>query len=509
MSRHSSEGRPGFGVWALSTVGLIGVQLSVGLFAPAAWTFTNPVLLFWVVLVAASGCAVAAVMSLQIAIRDDLPELGLISSFAFSVSILPLVHGITTPGVLYGSNPATMSSVLWAAPIGALVVIPLAIPRSRMARRVLAHWDVTVGVHIGIVMTVALILLKDPNALPAPTMRSWSSGIIAALALAVCLGLSVRHLRLGWIAQRKGPVAVAIGFSSLGASNLVWFASGPFTAAFWLAHALDIVGVFAITLIARNAYRQRRPLRSVLAPLIAQTPAAALELGLDPLVHRFVAALERKDQITRDHVVRTAALAISVGAELGLKEAALHEVGVGALLHDIGKLTIPDELINKPGRLNAEEFAIMQTHVTAGEALVVGSRVLRAAMPIIRGHHERVDGTGYPDGLRGGEIPLLARIVSVCDAYDAMANTRQYRTGMGHDRACAILREHSDAQWDAAVVEALIAVQGRRGVRPLALNSVGRDAATLELAADAASDSAPDFDDWCGCGDALPPRVLV
>ena len=505
VNRSSAEGRPGINVWAAATGSLVGAQLLLALFAPLRWTFTSPVMLFWVVVIAASGCVIAAVLSLRIAIRDDLPELGLMSSFAVAVSVLPLVHGITTPGVLYQSNPATMSSVLWAVPIGALIVAPLARPRSRMSRRILHNWDLAVGAHFGLVIAVAAVLLKEPGAIPAPVMRSGSSAVIAIAALLVCLALSVRHLRLAWIAKSKGPLAVAIGFSSLGASNLVWFASGPFTAAFWLAHALDITGVFAITLIAARAYRQRRPLRSVLAPLIAQTPAAALELGLDPLVHRFVAALERKDQITRDHVVRTAGLAIAVGVELGLSGDVLHDLGVGALLHDVGKLAIADSLLNKPGRLSDEEYEVMQTHVLAGEAMVSGSRVLRRSMPIIRGHHERVDGTGYPDGRQGEEIPLLARIVSVCDAYDAMANTRQYRMGMGHDRACAILREHADAQWDAAVVTALVRVQEGRKVSAETLQNVGRDHDGL----DPTSDAALELDAWCGCGDALPTRLVA
>jgi HD-GYP domain-containing protein (c-di-GMP phosphodiesterase class II) len=203
--------------------------------------------------------------------------------------------------------------------------------------------------------------------------------------------------------------------------------------------------------------------------------------------------------------VRTAALAVAVGAELGLPGDELHDLGVGALLHDVGKLTIADALINKPGRLTPEEFAVMQTHAGAGETLVSGSRVLRRAMPIIRGHHERVDGTGYPDGLRGDDIPLLARIVSVCDAYDAMANTRQYRTGMGHERASAILREHAGAQWDDTVVRALLALLNRAQVTTQPLENVGR----TDVATDPAVDLDAELAEWCGCGDALPLRAMT
>jgi HD-GYP domain-containing protein (c-di-GMP phosphodiesterase class II) len=177
----------------------------------------------------------------------------------------------------------------------------------------------------------------------------------------------------------------------------------------------------------------------------------------------------------------------------------LSQVTLGAILHDVGKLNVPDAVLNKPGRLNDAEYDIIKRHPIDGEALVDGSPALAGLGPIIRGHHERVDGNGYPDALAGDAIPIGARIVAVCDAYDAMSNTRQYRNGMGSERALAVLAEHSGSQWEPAVVDALTRVVRRRGLERSGdvLANVGRSATAA---------TAPS---WCGCGDALPAELVT
>jgi HD-GYP domain-containing protein (c-di-GMP phosphodiesterase class II) len=129
---------------------------------------------------------------------------------------------------------------------------------------------------------------------------------------------------------------------------------------------------------------------------------------------------------------------------------------VAALLHDIGKLVTPAEILAKPGRLTDEELYVMREHALRGAELLTPHRSLRLAAPLVRGHHERVDGRGYPDGLEGDEIPPEVGIISVCDAWDAMTSERPYRAAMDPDRAAAILREHAGAQWDAWLVELLL-----------------------------------------------------
>lgn len=295
---------------------------------------------------------------------------------------------------------------------------------------------------------------------------------------------------------------VAIGFALVGASALLWLSPVPYSVGFWLAHLFDIVGVLLLAVGAVVVYRQRLSVREVLRPLTVHEPLAALELGLDPLVHRFIASLESKDPITREHVVRVSDLSVEVGQALGVRAGDLHVLGLSALLHDVGKLAVPDAILNKPGALDSEEMATIRLHPITGQTLVSRSRALAPLGPIIRGHHERVDGAGYPDGLTGDRIPLLARVVSVCDAFDAMTNTRQYRTGMKVDRALAILQEHSGSQWDPVVIAALTTVVAGRGAagttRP-PLHDVGRSVDVVEAGEH----------DWCACVDALPADLAA
>ena len=161
-----------------------------------------------------------------------------------------------------------------------------------------------------------------------------------------------------------------------------------------------------------------------------------------------------------------------------------------------------DAILKKPGRLTDEEQTVMRSHALRGAVLVESSSVLTAVAPIVRHHHERVDGAGYPDGLSGDAIPLAARIVAACDAFDAMANTRQYRNGMGVARAVAVLREHSGSQWDAAVVENLARNVEHLADAPTAavLANVGRGVADIPAAAN------PDV---CVCGDTFPGSELL
>ena len=495
--------RPWLVRWIVCWAGLIAVQWAAAVLPGTRALWASPVGLFVIVTIAASLCAVAAVTVLVVAHRQDLAELGLVGAFGFSVSVLPLVHGLTVPGVLYGPNPATMSSVLLALPLASVAVVPLVAPRAAWSIGVMRNWRAFVAVHVVEVLLVAVALLVRPSLLPAPTMGALRSVVIAATSLAVCFALSARHLRLSWISRSPQTFSVSIGFAMIGASSLVWVGRAPFTAGFWLAHALDIVGVFLLTIGAVVTYRQRRSLRSVIRPLVANEPLSAFALGLDPLVHRFVASLETKDPITRDHVVRTAALAMRVCEALHLSASELHVVGLGALLHDVGKLYVEDAILQKPGRLEAHEYEAMKRHTEVGEALVLESVVLAEIGPIVRGHHERLDGNGYPDRLAGAAIPLAARIVSVCDAYDAMAHTRHYRVGMGDDRALAILREHAGSQWDPVIVDALISVVRTTGDGSSALDDVGRLAAFDKSVFDESG-----IDAFGGCADALPMGLV-
>jgi HD-GYP domain-containing protein (c-di-GMP phosphodiesterase class II) len=169
--------------------------------------------------------------------------------------------------------------------------------------------------------------------------------------------------------------------------------------------------------------------------------------------------LEEDDQYTGRHTQDVVGLSVRVSERMGVDEDVRRATELGALLHDVGKIAIPDSIINKPGPLDEAEWALMRTHTVEGQQMLdrVGGLLADVGV-VVRASHERWDGGGYPDGLAGAAIPLAARIVSACDAYNAMTTDRPYRRAMPVAAAVRELRANARTQFDPAVVDALVAV---------------------------------------------------
>src|SRR5579859_687381 len=177
----------------------------------------------------------------------------------------------------------------------------------------------------------------------------------------------------------------------------------------------------------------------------------------EQVIFSLAAAVEAKDAYTEKHTHRVAESARHVGMTMGLPERALEALYRGGIIHDIGKIGIPDAILLKPGALNIDELQRMRMHPLIGEAIVKPLRSGASLLPIIRHHHEQYDGGGYPDGLAGRAIPRLARIVAVCDAYDALVTDRPYRQAKTSSEAVSVLVDGAGKQWDAEVVDVLVA----------------------------------------------------
>lgn len=169
--------------------------------------------------------------------------------------------------------------------------------------------------------------------------------------------------------------------------------------------------------------------------------------------------VDSRDSDTGDHCERLADLSVLVGSAMGLPPGDLSALRQGGYLHDIGKVATPDAILFKPGPLTQEEWVIMRQHTTIGESICRPMRSLRPVLPIIRHHHERWDGSGYPDGLCGEKIPLLARILQIADIYDAITSRRSYKAAFGSDEALELMRQEVDRGWrDPALFELFLGV---------------------------------------------------
>ena len=187
-------------------------------------------------------------------------------------------------------------------------------------------------------------------------------------------------------------------------------------------------------------------------------------------------AVEHRDKYTGSHCERLAAYSVRMGKALKLPEEDLTALYRGGFLHDIGKISTPDAILFKPGSLTADEWHVMRTHTTQGEQICKTMKSLAPVLPIIRSHHEKMDGSGYPDGLAGEQIPLLARILQIVDIYDALTTARSYKPAFSQEQALRMLAEEAERGWRDPMLVELFARTIRGG-----LDGSGQDAMQMSL----------------------------
>jgi HD-GYP domain-containing protein (c-di-GMP phosphodiesterase class II) len=211
---------------------------------------------------------------------------------------------------------------------------------------------------------------------------------------------------------------------------------------------------------------------------VGSLAAALRELGVPDgmaeLNLRTIAALgtlaEVKDPYIRGHQERTSEVAASVAEEMGLSSDRVRGTRLAGLVHDLGKAGVSRFILNKPDKLTEEEFAEIKEHPPLGSMMIISEiEALQQLVPIVRHHHERWDGKGYPDGLAGHDIPLEARILAVVDAFDAMTHERSYRKALSREEALAELQRGAGTQFDPAVVEAFLSLATSEGAGPARL----------------------------------------
>ena len=188
------------------------------------------------------------------------------------------------------------------------------------------------------------------------------------------------------------------------------------------------------------------------AAVVIRDGRESLTLAYVEFVQSLASALDARDPYTAGHSHRVSEMSRAIARAMGLPPEIVERVRVGALLHDIGKIGIPDGLLRKPGRLTAEEFAIVAEHPVIGRRILKGVHGFSPYLPAVELHHENWDGTGYPHGQSGETTPVDARIIHVADAYDAMTTDRPYRPGMTHEQALAAIAGHAGTQFDPEVV---------------------------------------------------------
>ncbi|MEX2542772.1 MAG: HD-GYP domain-containing protein [Trueperaceae bacterium] len=243
----------------------------------------------------------------------------------------------------------------------------------------------------------------------------------------------------------------------LAVTQLIMILGDVFQLSWWLYHAVLLLAVMMMLVtVARQMHAGK--LSSALGALLSDDAERRLAYGLRPEVRALIVATEAKDRYTAGHMQRVAAYAVRLGRALGLEPEELRVLAQAAVVHDVGKIEIPDAVLNKPGKLDDSEFDLIRSHPDVGVRIGEALGMHRSELEVIRHHHERWDGGGYPARLAGEAIPRLARVLAVVDVYDALTSDRSYRPAWSAERAARHVEAESGEAFDPACAAAWVDV---------------------------------------------------
>lgn len=438
----------------------------VALIAPALWqrTFstsslepdiTQPVIFFAMQLAGGSVGLLSCLLLAAHAQRFGQIELGYLAAFCAPLSLLTLVRGLVVPGLYVETSEGFLAAGFWAIPISLLASSPILLTSGRLRDIIDGRWPRWAWGFFVAALAIAAVAILKPALIPVWDGETTMARIVVGISVLGTWLYSARHLQLAMIANSAKPLLVALGFGAIGASALMWLSETSFTTGLWTAQLLSIAGVFFVALGSLVAYRSTTKLDQYLRPIIEIDPRRALGIGLAPIVSQYFESLEKGSPITKDHVLGTTELAMKIGDRLDFSQKDLRDLGLAALLHDVGQLSLPEELIGRSTPLNPHEALMQEQHAGLGAEMLSESSPLASIAPIVHAHHERIDGTGYPLGLVGSQIPIAARVLSVCDAYDALSRTHDNANNHSVEPTLTLLEQHVKSRWDRRVVEVL------------------------------------------------------
>jgi putative nucleotidyltransferase with HDIG domain len=417
--------------------------------------------------IAACALTVAFFAALAAAKAGD-ASLVFLSLGCLAVGAAMLGHGLTTPGV--GDMPMNM----WVARLPSIALAAFALcltaalsgPTSAPARFVNRHPWLSVLMPAGLMAAGITVVVVAPTSgfgaqpLPAEELVTKAIAVVAGAALVATGAIHWRRWRLG-----GDRVQLALTFAAWMAAQaeLSLHFGRLWQVSWWDYHALLLAGfggaVYAIVVRSARVEDRQRDLDIV----YRRDLLSHIERGYPEALRALVAATEARDEYTRGHSRRVTQLSVELGQRLGLRPDPLRRLAWGAELHDIGKIGVPDYILNKDGRLTAQERALIEQHPVIGWEIARHAHSLKDLLDIIRWHHERIDGRGYPDHLDGEAIPLAARIVAVADVWDALTSTRSYRAAFSLERAAEIMAEGRGTQFDPVCLDPFLTLVERRG----------------------------------------------
>jgi HD-GYP domain-containing protein (c-di-GMP phosphodiesterase class II) len=381
-----------------------------------------------------------------------------------SMGAIFAVHGLTTPGILVPNLFARFAGSAVAASAYLSLAVPAVFFASSYApgmawlERRLPFWPagwIVVFVVAGLVAYGAVavrtwVLAELPLSTP-PYSTALAVGSIGAFFVAALR--QAQSYRLTRLATQANLIVAFVLLAEAVAAMVIF---PVWSLGWWYYHLLMLV---AVGLSVRSLMIERsrgRSFRSVIEAALQLEVSVDIEEFDVEAVAALVAAVEVKDRETQGHNHRVAELCVKIGRELGMTASEIRTLARAGLLHDVGKLGIPDAVLHKPGPLDDEEWTVMKTHPEIGLKILKRCGHFRRELLAVLYHHERIDGSGYPHGLAGDAIPIEARIVAVADTYDVLTSDRPYRKARSQREAVEIIESQSGSHLDSRLVAALL-----------------------------------------------------
>jgi putative nucleotidyltransferase with HDIG domain len=403
-----------------------------------------------------AGLAAAAALALTVAgARRGDGRAVLIGTAFSSMAALLSIHGLTTPGFLIGDNGLVAFSGALTLPVGGAVLALSAIPELRRPTAVRPVLILQGGLVVAI-MGLGLTGILVPSFVPGvPEAGSTAAYIVLATGIVFYGALAARAGRTYLLTRRVADLAVVYGLVLLAVALVPALLMEYHELGWWLGHGWELIGIGLVGVpVALDLHRgaQSRPL---VGDLRASELVSAADAFMGPTVRALLVRLAHKDDYTAEHTRGVALRAVQVGEELGLAPARLRELAIGGLVHDVGKLSVPNEILQKPDALTDEEYDVIKRHTELGSDLVRQLGFSDQVARLVLDHHERLDGSGYPRGLGAPDLDIETRILAVCDVFDALLSKRVYRPAWTLENALELLSKESGTAFDPACVEAL------------------------------------------------------
>lgn len=378
-----------------------------------------------------------------------------------SIATIFATHGLMTPGFVHHEpypalGVSTWLSILVGAGFIALSAIDLPDWVDAFVRRRGTALAVITGAALGTYLFSSLYVMESEWLAWVPLDDRNNQLALTAVVLGLLAFAAWRYFQAYSFARLPSQAAMVAALVLLIDVQVALTWGSVWHVSFWLYHA-SYAAAFVVLFAGWALEVKRAGNVKVIGEALSMRDALAqLNRGRPDSLVELADAIEAKDAATLGHVSRVASYALAIGRDLGLPAGELRSLVLAAQMHDVGKISTPDAVLGKPGKLTDEEYAIVKQHAARGDEIASKVDALRPIRSAIRHHHERVDGGGYPDGLTGEEIPLLSRIISVADTYDALTSLRPYRPAGDEDSARAELSRIAGSQLDQLCVDALL-----------------------------------------------------